>query len=79
MLSEAEAGEGVGSSIIYYDVVDVEEAHERLMRGGAEEVASPRSVHKTDLTDLWMGFYRDTEGNVFATMTERSRSDDGAL
>lgn len=77
MLSEEGGADGdSGKSILYYAVGDVEAAHQTLMEGGAEEVSGPHSVHRTDRTDLWMAFYRDTEGNFFATMRERSRGEE---
>jgi methylmalonyl-CoA/ethylmalonyl-CoA epimerase len=77
MLSESEGGAEPRGSILYYAIEDVEAAHQWLVEGGAEEVAGPHSVHRTDRTDLWMGFYRDTEGNLFASMNERPREEEG--
>jgi len=60
-------------SILYYSVDDVDIAHGALVGGGAEVEGEPHVVHRTDSTELWMGFYRDPEDNLFATMSEVSK------
>lgn len=69
---EGEGASGPPGSILYYRVPSVAAAHTRLDAGGAETVGEPHVVHRTDAMELWMGFYRDTEGNTFATMEERA-------
>ena len=59
-------------SILYYAGVDLAAGHGRLAEAGAEVVSEPHAVHRTDAMELWMGFYRDTEGNTFALMEERA-------
>ena len=61
-------------SILYYAVEDVASAHEALLEGGAEALQEPHVVHKTDSMELWMAFFRDTEGNTFAVMSEVARA-----
>lgn len=71
---ESEDEEPVPAPLIYYRVEDVGAAHRRLAevedRGDAGVVAEPHVVHRTDDQELWMGFYRDSEGHTFATMAE---------
>lgn len=69
---EGDGASGPPGSILYYRVGDVAAAHERLTGGGAACVGEPHVVHRTDAMELWMGFYRDTEGNTFAAMEERT-------
>ena len=58
------------ASILYYDVEDLGGAHRRLADAGADVVQEPHVVHRTEETELAMGFYRDSEGNFFALMNE---------
>jgi len=73
MLSRPEEGGQAltnGGALLYYRVADVGGAHDRLASGGAEIVAEPHVVHRSGGTELWIGFYRDTEGNLFGVMAE---------
>lgn len=67
---ESEEEEPAPAPLLYYRVEDVEAAHGRLAGAGADVVAEPHVVHRTDDAELHMGFYRDSEGNTFATMAE---------
>ena len=58
------------SSILYFRVDDIHEAHATLGARAVEFVHEPRLVHKADDHDLWMGFFKDSEGNVLALMSE---------
>ncbi len=61
------------SSILYFAVSDIQAAHRRLVDAGAAIVEVPRLVAPMPDHDLWMGFFRDTEGNVMALMSEVPR------
>jgi predicted enzyme related to lactoylglutathione lyase len=61
------------SSILYFSVSDIQAAHRRLVDGGVAIVAEPNIVAKMPDHDLWMSFFRDTEGNVMALMCEVKR------
>lgn len=58
------------ASIIYYDVGDIRAAAEALKSRGAAFESEPHEV--ADLGDrvLWLGFLKDTEGNVVGIMSE---------
>ncbi len=71
---EGEGSSGPPGSILYYRVPDIGGMHERLVAQDTSVVGEPHVVHKTESMELWMGFYGDTEGNVFATMDEREVS-----
>ena len=58
------------SSILYFRVGDIHAAFEALRAAGTPIVHEPRLIAKMGDHDLWMGFYRDTEGNVGALMSE---------
>lgn len=58
------------SSILYFSVPDIQAAHRRLVEAGVAIVAEPNMIAKMPDHDLWMSFFRDTEGNVMALMCE---------
>jgi methylmalonyl-CoA/ethylmalonyl-CoA epimerase len=61
------------SSILYFAVPDIHAAHQRLVGAGVRIVEPPRMIAPMPDHDLWMGFFRDTEGNVMALMSEVPR------
>lgn len=61
------------ASIIYYKVDDIHSAHDLLRARGVQFQTEPRLVHKADEHDLWMTFFRDSESNVLALMSEVPR------
>jgi methylmalonyl-CoA/ethylmalonyl-CoA epimerase len=65
-------GEGMDhpASVIYYKVDDIQEAHRRLQEQGVVFVSPPHPVAKLPDHELWLGFFKDTEGNVLALMSE---------
>lgn len=71
MLGVAESPEYAhASSILYFKVPDIAATHEALRAQGVEFVHEPRLVHRAEDHDLWMGFFKDSEGNVLALMSE---------
>jgi predicted enzyme related to lactoylglutathione lyase len=58
------------SSILYFSVPDIQAAHRRLVDAGVAIVGEPNIIAKMPDHDLWMSFFRDTEGNVMALMCE---------
>lgn len=58
------------ASILYYDVPDIGKAHQVLESRGVTFSEGPREI--ADLGDrvLWLAFFRDTESNVVALMSE---------
>ena len=71
LLGEAEDGESApGTSIVYFDVPDPALAHERLAARGVEFVQPPHRVADLGERELWLAFFRDSEGNVMALSSE---------
>jgi methylmalonyl-CoA/ethylmalonyl-CoA epimerase len=58
------------SSILYFQVADIAAAFQRLKSGGAKFDDEPHVIARMPDHDLWMTFFRDTEGNVLALMSE---------
>jgi methylmalonyl-CoA/ethylmalonyl-CoA epimerase len=61
------------SSILYFAVPDIQAAHQKLVDAGVSIFQVPRVVAPMPDHDLWMCFFRDTEGNVMALMSEVQR------
>ena len=57
-------------SILYYQVADIRAAHQALVTKGTRFEGDPHLIAKMPDHELWMAFGRDTEGNVFALMSE---------
>jgi len=57
-------------SIIYYKVDDIQMTAKTLTSRGVSFEAPPHFVAKLETHDLWLGFFRDTEGNLLALMSE---------
>lgn len=67
---DANPGRHFGSSIIYYKVDDIKEAHATLASRGVTFTQAPHLIATMDDHDLWMAFFTDTEGNTMALMCE---------
>jgi len=61
------------ASILYYQVGDIRAAHELLVARGVEFIEPPRLVAPLQHADLWLAFFRDSEGNPLALMSEVRR------
>ena len=62
------------ASILYYLVTDIVGTHESLVAKGVDVVAEPRFLAPMPDHDLWLADYRDSEGNIFALMSEVPRA-----
>ena len=58
------------ASVIYYRVDDLNTAFAGMKARGAEVESEPHLIAKMADHELWMGFFKDTEGNFFALMSE---------
>jgi len=59
-----------GTSIIYYGVDDIQQAHATLSRRGVRFVTSPQLLARLPDRDVWLAGFRDSEDNVLALMSE---------
>jgi methylmalonyl-CoA/ethylmalonyl-CoA epimerase len=69
-LARAEKPELDHTSIIYYRVPDIGKAAALLKARGVEFEHEPRAAHKDETHELWLGFFKDSEGNNVALMSE---------
>jgi methylmalonyl-CoA/ethylmalonyl-CoA epimerase len=70
MLTVSETPESTYSSIIYYKTADIQAASRQLQERGVVFEAPARVIAKMPDHELWMAFYRDSEGNLLALMSE---------
>jgi methylmalonyl-CoA/ethylmalonyl-CoA epimerase len=57
-------------SILYFDVPDLPLAHGELQARGVAFDEGPSLIAEMPDHDLWMAFFRDSEGNQLALMSE---------
>lgn len=75
MLARPEKGEfDHPASILYYGVHDMSAARDTLVERGAQFESEPHVVHRAAEYDLWIGFFRDSEGNLLGIMKEVART-----
>lgn len=74
MLSRPEGKESQPGSILYFSVPDIVTAHNCLKQGGVAFEAEPRKIAEMPTHDLWMAFFRDSEQNLMALMSEVPRN-----
>ncbi|WP_421382354.1 VOC family protein [Bacillus salacetis] len=58
------------SSVIYFEVNDIKSSYEALKEKGITFVDEPHVVAKMGQTETWMTFFKDTEENTHALMSE---------
>ena len=61
------------SSILYFKVQNIEEAHQLLESRGVHFETKPMLVAPMATHDLWLAEFRDSENNVLALMCEKSK------
>lgn len=61
------------SSILYFAVPDIQAAHAKMKSSGAKFEDEPHMIARMPDHDLWMTFFRDTEDNLLALMSEVKR------
>lgn len=61
------------SSILYFAVPDIQGAYSTMKAKGARFEDEPHMIARMPDHDLWMTFFRDTENNLLALMSEVKR------
>jgi methylmalonyl-CoA/ethylmalonyl-CoA epimerase len=61
------------SSILYFAVPDIQAAFTKLKDKGVKFEDEPHIIAKMPDHDLWMTFFRDSEDNLLALMSEVAR------
>jgi hypothetical protein len=57
----------------HYEVADIDSASAALGARGVVFETEPHVVHRAEDSDLWIGSFRDSEGNLLAIMREVPR------
>ena len=58
------------SSVLYFAVPDIQAAYGKLKESGVQFEDEPHLIARMPAHDLWMTFFRDSEGNLLALMSE---------
>jgi methylmalonyl-CoA/ethylmalonyl-CoA epimerase len=58
-------------SVLYFKVDDIDASHRDFKARGVEFIDTPHLIARMPDHELWMTFFRDTEGNTLALMCER--------
>ncbi|MHA7138659.1 VOC family protein [Rossellomorea arthrocnemi] len=58
------------SSVIYFQVINIKDTYERLVGKEVTFIDEPHVVTKMGQTEMWMVFFKDTEDNTHALMSE---------
>ena len=62
------------SSIIYFNVQDIQASFEALSSRGVKFEGRPHIVARMEDHDLWMAFFRDSENNLLSLMSKAART-----
>lgn len=60
-------------SILYFAVPDIQAAHARMKEKAVKFEDEPHLIARMPDHDLWMTFFRDSEGNLMGLMSEVKR------
>ena len=63
------------SSVLYFKVPNTRKTYDELISKGVVFDSEPHLLAKMQAHDLWMAFFRDSEGNLLAIMSEEDRDD----
>lgn len=58
------------SSVVYFQVENIKKTYETLVRNEVTFIDEPHIVAKVGQIETWMTFFKDTEGNTHALMSE---------
>jgi predicted enzyme related to lactoylglutathione lyase len=58
-------------SVLYFRVDDIEASHAAFKERGVSFVDDPHLIAKMPDHELWMTFFKDSEGNTLALMSEK--------
>ncbi|MDN3018912.1 VOC family protein [Paenibacillus sp. BSR1-1] len=58
------------SSVLYFQVENIKDTYEKFTRDGVSFIDEPHIVAKMGRIKTWMTFFKDTEGNTHAFISE---------
>jgi methylmalonyl-CoA/ethylmalonyl-CoA epimerase len=62
------------SSILYFKVPDIAQAHREMLERGVEFDGEPHLIARMPDHDLWMAIFRDQDRNLLGLMSELPRA-----
>ena len=72
MLSKPETPEfDHPGSVLYFKVADIDASYKDFQTRGVSFIDAPHLIARMPDHELWMTFFRDTEGNTLALMEEK--------
>ncbi|MEW6157078.1 MAG: VOC family protein [Verrucomicrobiota bacterium] len=66
------------SSILYFKVPDIERYYCEFTTRGVQFLSKPALIAKMPAYDLWMCFFKDSEGNTLSLYSEVTHSTEGS-
>ena len=60
-------------SVLYFKVDDIHASHHELVERGVSFLGEPHLIARMPDHELWMAFFKDSEGNTLALMSEIRR------
>ncbi len=73
MLGQTETRElKPAGTVLYYEVADLDASFSNLKERGAPVEQEPHFIAKFASKELWMAFFRDPDGHLFALMHEKA-------
>ncbi|MGH9482029.1 MAG: VOC family protein [Terriglobales bacterium] len=60
------------SSILYFSVPGIRAGYQALVERGVHFEAPPHLIARLERAEVWMAFFRDSEGNMLALMGEEA-------
>jgi methylmalonyl-CoA/ethylmalonyl-CoA epimerase len=57
-------------SILYFRVEDIQASYAELEQGGVETYRAPHVIARLPDREIWLAFFRDSEGNLLALISE---------
>ena len=57
-------------SVLYFKIADIEQTHRALADKGVTFLGAPHLIARMPDHDLWMAFFKDTEGNILAIVQD---------
>jgi methylmalonyl-CoA/ethylmalonyl-CoA epimerase len=61
-------------SVLYFKVSGIDLVHQTLAGRGVQFIDAPHLIHRAPTYELWMTFFKDTEGTTLALMEEKAIS-----
>lgn len=58
-------------SVLYFKVSDIQSSHRELSGRGVVFLGEPHLIARMPDHELWMAFFKDSEGNTLALMDEK--------